>query len=295
MAHINEIKLRMKSIKETRQITRAMKFISAAKLKRARNQLEHTIPYFEKVKSIMADILLHSGKVDSIFFDVRAERECKKKAFLVITGDKGFAGGYNHNIIKFVEEHIENKKDVLLFVAGNVGKYYFAKNQYDVYMEFDYPVQNPTIYRAREIAELIMKLFSEGVFDEMYIAFTNMLSSVNSKPEIMKLLPLDYNALKQNLNIKEELDEDPEDILDYEPDPQTVFDLLVRKYLKGIIYGAFVEAFTSEQSARMIAMDNATSNADEMLRKLELAYNRARQAKITEEISEIVGGAEVIR
>ncbi|MFZ5986116.1 MAG: ATP synthase F1 subunit gamma [Bacillota bacterium] len=295
MANINEIKQRINSIKETRQITKAMKLISAAKLKKARRQLDQALPYFEKVKSTMADILLHSGKINNKFFDVRDEKEGKKKAYIIITGDKGLAGGYNHNIIRHVEEHLKGNKDALLFIAGNVGKYHFLKNKHNVYMEFDYPVQNPTVYRARDIADQILELFSKGVFDEMYIAYTNMHSTIRIEPEIMKLLPLELHTLKEELNITEDIEKNMDDSLGYEPNPEIVFDILVRKYVKGIVYGAFVEAFTSEQSARMTAMDSATANADEMLHKLGLYYNRARQTRITQEISEIVGGAEALK
>ena len=295
MAQINEIKLRIKSIKETKQITKAMKLISAAKLKRARKQLEHALPYFEKVRSTMVDILMHSAGIENKYFDLRNEKEGRKRAYLILTGDKGLAGGYNHNMIKAVEEHIKGDKDALLFVAGNVGKSYFAKNKYNVYMEFEYPVQNPTIYRARDISELILKLFAEGVFDEMYLAFTYMQSTMSVEPQIIKLLPLELHALKEHMKMSENIEDKVDDTIVYDPSPQDVLDILVAKYVKGVIYGAFVEAFTSEQSARMTAMDNATANADDMLAQLSLSYNRARQAKITQEITEIVAGAEAVK
>ncbi len=295
MAQISEIKGRIRSIKDTKQITKAMKLISAAKLKRARRQLDHALPYFEKVRSTMVDILMHSGDIKNNFFDLRDEKKGKKKAYLVLTGDKGLAGGYNHNMIKMVEEHLERDRDALLFVAGNVGKYHFSKNKYNVYMEFDYPVQNPTVYRAREIAELILKLFTEGVFDEMYLAFTYMRSTVSIEPQVIKLLPLELYALKEDMKIAENIEDKVDNIIVYDPSPQEVLDILVGKYVKGVVYGAFVEAFTSEQSARMTAMDSATANADDMLAGLSLSYNRARQAKITQELSEIVGGAEAMK
>jgi len=295
LAQINEIKLRIKSIKETKQITKAMKLISAAKLKRARKQLEHALPYFEKVRSTMVDILMHSAGIENKYFDLRNEKEGRKRAYLILTGDKGLAGGYNHNMIKAVEEHIKGDKDALLFVAGNVGKSYFAKNKYNVYMEFEYPVQNPTIYRARDISELILKLFAEGVFDEMYLAFTYMQSTMSVEPQIIKLLPLELHALKEHMKMSENIEDKVDDTIVYDPSPQDVLDILVAKYVKGVIYGAFVEAFTSEQSARMTAMDNATANADDMLAQLSLSYNRARQAKITQEITEIVAGAEAVK
>lgn len=295
MAQIHEIKLRIKSIKDTKQITKAMKLISAAKLKRARRQLDHALPYFEKVRSTMVDILMHSGEINNKFFDLRDEKEGKKKAYIVLTGDKGLAGGYNHNMIKMVEEHLEEDRDALLFVAGNVGKYHFSKNKYNVYMEFEYPVQNPTVYRARDIAELVLKLFAEGVYDEMYLAFTNMQSTISIEPQIIKLLPLELHALKEDMKITDNIEDKIDNIIVYDPSPQEVLDILVEKYVKGVVYGAFVEAFTSEQSARMTAMDNATTNADDMLARLSLSYNRARQTKITQEISEIVGGAEALK
>ncbi len=287
--------MRIKSIKETKQITKAMKLISAAKLKKARRQLEHALPYFEKVRSTMVDILMHSAGVENKYFDLRNEKEGKKKAYLILTGDKGLAGGYNHNMIRVVEEHLKGDKDALLFVAGNVGKNYFLKNNYNVYMEFEYPVQNPTIYRARDISELILDLFIQGVFDEMYLAFTYMQSTMSIEPQVIKLLPLELHALKEHMKITEDIEDKVDDIIVYDPSPQDVLDILVAKYVKGVIYGAFVEAFTSEQSARMTAMDNATANADEMLAQLSLSYNRARQARITQEISEIVAGAEAMK
>jgi len=292
MANMREIKLRIKSIKETRQITKAMKLISAAKLKKARQQLDQALPYFDRVKSILADILQHSGDLENPFFDIRPEKAGRKKGYIIITGDKGLAGGYNHNIIKAAESHIGDDPEAVLFIAGLMGRNYFQRRGYNVYPEFDYGVQNPTVYRAREIAELILDFFKKGELDEVYIVYTKMISSIKQEPEVMQLLPLELELLGRDLNISTTaIDES----LVYEPSPKAVFSILIPKYVKGIVYGALVEAFTSEQSARMSAMDNATANADEMLQKLNLYYNRARQAAITQEISEIVGGAEALQ
>ena len=299
MASMREIKLRMKSIKETRQITKAMKLISAAKLKKARQQLEQTLPYFNKVKCTIGDILIHSGTIDNIYFDLRDEKDNKKVGFVILTGDKGLAGGYNHNILKLAEEKIaETAADSLLFVAGHMGNNYFFKRNYNMFHDFDFPVQNPTVYRAREIAEIILDQFKKGELDEVYLIYTVMISTIKLEPQALKLLPLDPDALAADVaygavceikNVK--IDE----MFIYEPSVKDVFDVLIPKYIKGIIYGALVEAFTSEQSARMSAMDNATANADDMLQSLNLFYNRARQAAITQEISEIVGGAAALQ
>lgn len=319
MASIREIKLRIKSIKEERQITKAMKLIAAAKLKRARQQLDLTTPYFTKVKATIADILIHSSSIEdtlpdgiestivdnigktfadnieNAFFDDRADKKDKKTGIIILTGDKGLAGGYNHNVIKLADELIKEVENPLLFVAGHVGRNYFLRKHYNVYADFDYPVQNPTVFRSREIAEFILDLFRRSELDEVYMVYTDMVSAMKLVPRKLKLLPLNLAALREDIGYDENTQIKTDDIINYEPSPEAVFDVLISKYVKGIVYGAFVEAFTSEQSARMTAMDNATANADDMLQALNLYYNRARQAAITQEISEIVGGASALQ
>ncbi|HEX2926292.1 MAG TPA: ATP synthase F1 subunit gamma, partial [Ruminiclostridium sp.] len=291
--NMREIKSRIKSINQMRQITKAMKLISASKLKKARTQLEETLPYFNKVKETIADILAHSADVNSSFFDIKDLKEGKKKAYIVMTGDKGLAGGYNSNILKLAEREIgDNKKDALLLVAGNTGRSYFARKEYNVHTEFDYAVQNPTVYRAREIADIILDLYNRQEIDEVYIVYTQMVSAITLEPKVLKLLPLEIGALREDVKADEIVVDQK---IKYEPSESEVLNVLIPKYIKGIMYGVFVEAFTSEQNARMTAMDNATKNADEMLQKLNLYYNRARQAAITQEISEIVGGASALK
>lgn len=295
MASMREIKLRIKSIKETRQITKAMKLISAAKLKKARQQLEQTLPYFNKVKSTIADIIIHSGTIENIYFDVRKDKVDKKTGYIILTGDKGLAGGYNHNILKLAEDEIEKVPNYVLFVAGHMGRNYFYRKNFNMFNDFDYPVQNPTVYRAREIAEIVLEQFKKGKLDEVHIVYTLMVSSIKLQPMVTKLLPLDLEVVKEDIGMEEGANIKIDEMLNYEPSPKAVLDVLIPKYIKGIIYGALVEAFTSEQSARMSAMDNATSNADDMLQSLNLYYNRARQAAITQEIAEIVGGATALQ
>jgi len=294
MASMHEIKTRMKSIKETRQITRAMKLVSAAKLKKARKQLEQTLPYFDKVKQTMADILVHSSNIESPFFDFRHEKESRKKGLIVFCADKGLAGGYNNNIVKLAEERLKSFPDTVLFVAGYMGRRYFEQNGYNVCQDFDYPVHDPTVRRAYYMTDFIINLFRNEELDEVHLAYTYMHSSIKLEPRCIKLLPLDPEELMSELGIEKDARLENDFPIIYEPSPEAVLDILVQKYVKGILYGALVEAFTSEQSARMTAMDNATSNADEMLYELNLLYNRARQAGITQEISEIVGGAAVL-
>ncbi len=291
--NMREIQLRIKSINQMRQITKAMKLISASKLKKARAQLEETLPYFSKVRETIAEILAHSGDVESKYFVSGDQKTGIKKAYIIITGDKGLAGGYNSNIKKLAEQAIgQDKENALLLVAGNSGRSYFVKKEYNVHTEFDYAVQNPTVFRAREIADIILELYEKKQAQEVYIIFTQMVSAITLEPKMLKLLPLEISALRDDVEAKDiKVDEQ----IKYEPSPSVVLDVLISKYIKGIMYGAFVEAFTSEQNARMTAMDSATKNADEMLLKLNLYKNRARQAAITQEISEIVGGASALK
>jgi F-type H+-transporting ATPase subunit gamma len=298
MASMREIKLRIRSINETRQITKAMKLISAAKLKKARFQLDSTLPYFNKVKATIADILVHSGEFESQYFDLRSKIEGCKKAFFIITGDKSLAGGYNHNIIKLAENTIKECPNAKLYVAGHLGRTHFIKAHANVDKTFDYFVQNPTVFRAREISEFFLEKYQSGEIDEIIMLFTDMESSIKLVPKKIQLLPLEIETLKTEL--KDQKENNPasfkiDEVLQYEPSKTAVFDVLIPKYLKGMIYGGLVESFTSEQSARMTAMDNATANADEMIHHLNLYYNRARQAAITQEISEIVGGAAALK
>lgn len=295
MANMREIKLRIKSIKEERQITKAMKLIAAAKLKKARQQLDQTTPYFKKVKMTIADILMHSSSIENTFFDKRNDKTEKTTGIIVLTGDKGLAGGYNHNVIKLAEGLVKDSNKSLLFIAGHVGRNYFGRKNFNIFEDFDYPVQNPSVYRAREISDIVLNLFRHDELDEVYLVYTDMVSAIKLVPTVVKLLPLSLDDLKEDIGFDEDKQIKLDDMINYEPSPNAVFDVLIPKYVKGIVYGAFVEAFTSEQSARMTAMDNATANADEMLQSLNLYYNRARQAAITQEISEIVGGAAALQ
>jgi F-type H+-transporting ATPase subunit gamma len=294
MPRMREIKGRMKSIKETKQITKAMKLMSAAKLKKARQQLDKTLPFFKSIEETMADILAHSADLESKYFeDMQNPKESPKRAYIILSGDKGLAGGYNSNIFKLSEAHIGDKKDSLLFVGGHVGNAYFKKKGFNVCDKFFYPIQNPTVTRAREMSDIVLEYYNKGEVDEIFIIFTYMISNISLEPRVIQLLPLDLDELRRILGV-ENVHEQTDSSMRYEPSPKAVFDVLVPKYIKGIIYCSLVESFTSEQIARMTAMDNATANAEEMLDKLNLYYNRARQSAITQEISEIVGGAAVL-
>lgn len=291
MQSMSEIRHRIKAIRDTKQITNAVKLISAARLRKARTQLDQTLPYFEKVKLTIADILAHCGDIENRYFDVRHQKKGRNRGYVVFSADKGLAGGYNHNIFKTTCEQLTRYPNSKLYVGGHAGYLHFETKGYNIVKDFYFPVRNPTVFRAREISEYILKQFDTGKVDEVYIIYTYLVNTLRQEVHIMKLLPLDLGGIRMELGIDEQLYQELEECLIYEPSPEAVFDVLISKYVKGIIYGAMVEAFTSEQSSRMVSMDSATDNAEKMLKKLHAQYNRARQSAITEEISEITGAA----
>ena len=294
MTSEREIKERIKSIGDTMQITKAMKLVSAAKLKQARNQLERTLPYFERIELTIAEILIHDVHSENIYFDKRAEKKRKRNAYLILTGDKSLCGGYNNNIFKFAERYLKRDIDPLLLICGNTGKEYFKNRDYDLLEDFFYPIYSPTVNRARNIQEKIMELFREEKADNVFIIYTLLKNSFTLVPHAMRLIPLTFETLRKELGLKKIMERSFVGEFIYEPSMKEVFEVLIPKYVKGIIYTAFVEAYTSEQSARMNAMENATNNAEEMISDLKLVYNRRRQNMITQEITEIISGAEVL-
>lgn len=280
---------RIKSVKEIRQITKAMYLISTTKVRRARAQLEATLPYFRKIRETMSDILQHSPDITSHFIYRDIGNRPKQIGYIVITGDKGLCGAYNHNVIKEAVTQMSDKPNRSLFVIGEVGRHYFLSHGYTIDVEFLYTAQDPSIYNAREIADLMIRLYNQQLLDEIYIVYTEAVSGTKQEPRTLRLLPLETQRIM--------LDEDNDgirEIIKYEPSRHEVFKVLVPGYIKGLIYGALVESFASEHSARMLAMQTATDNADELLGDLTLVYNRARQNSITQEMAEIIGGANAI-
>lgn len=297
MANMREIRNRMKSIEDIKKITNAMYLISSSKVKKAKKNLIQTQPYFDRSLETMVSILERTAENDFAYFDDRKNipPEKRKKAFIVITADKGLCGAYNHNVIKIAEEKLENSEDTSFLVLGQIGRMYFkrkAKNNPKIHFEEDfvYTSQDPSIYRARAIAELISEKFANGDYDEVHIIYTEMTSSVDMESKVMQLLPLKRQSF---LRKAEEEDLTTHPYASFMPDAKTVMDGIVPIFLKGVIYSAMVEAFCAEQQARMSAMDNATTNAKDMLQDLSLMYNRARQAAITQEITEVVSGSQI--
>ena len=293
MASIKEIRTHIRSVEQTLKITNAMYLISSAKVKKARKQLSEVEPYFDQLARTILDIFRHSPELQHRFIEGHHKsREDRKTGFVVITGDKGLAGAYNHNVLKLAESYLERKKDSTLFLIGQMGRHYFEKKNIPIDGEFMYTAQDPTITRAREISNTLLNLYEDGALDEIYLVFTRSYSAMRMEPEIIKLLPLDRAMLSAHRGLSEA--DQYRDVVRYEPSPEAVLDVLVPGVVKGYLFSALVESFCSEQNARMTAMDSASESAREMLKTLSLEFNRARQGAITQEITEIAGGAEAL-
>lgn len=289
MASAKEIQDRMRSIKDTLKITNAMYMISSSKLKKSKKMLADTEPYFYTLQSEMSRILRHLPDMNSIYFKTNAEiPERKRKAgYIVITADKGLAGSYNHNILKLAEEELEKRDDYKLFVLGELGRHYFEQKGINIDKQFHFVVQDPSLSRARRIAEDLLKLYHENQLDELYIIYTTMVNAMQEEAQVAQLLPLKKTDFKILVPI-----DIPLEGLALKPSAEEVMDHIVPNYVVGFVYGALVEAFSCEQNARMMAMEGATNSAKQMLKELDIEYNRARQAAITQEITEVIAGAK---
>lgn len=289
MASAKEIQDRMRSIKDTLKITNAMYMISSSKLKKSKKMLADTEPYFYTLQSEMSRILRHLPDMNSIYFKTNAEiPERKRKAgYIVITADKGLAGSYNHNILKLAEEELEKRDDYKLFVLGELGRHYFEQKGINIDKQFHFVVQDPSLSRARRIAEDLLKLYHENQLDELYIIYTTMVNAMQEEAQVAQLLPLKKTDFKIPVPI-----DIPLEGLALKPSAEEVVDHIVPNYVVGFVYGALVEAFSCEQNARMMAMEGATNSAKQMLKELDIEYNRARQAAITQEITEVIAGAK---
>lgn len=297
MANMREIRERIASIQQILKITNAMYLMSSSKLKKARKSLEATEPYFYKLQETIESVLEHTPHTRQMYFDRRSDipPEKRKKGYIVVTADKGLCGSYNHNILKYTEQELAKSADIsncYLFVIGQVGRQYFMNrnrnsSKASVDGEFLYTTQNPTLYRAMEIAQLVIEKFENGELDEVYVLYTDMVNSNLQETRTVQLLPFERRHFGKS----------PDGTMrklpkaSFLPSPEEVMSHLIPNYAKGIIYGAMVEAFCCEQQSRMTAMDAATTSAKDMIKDLSLLYNRARQAAITQEITEVCGGA----
>jgi len=286
---MRDIKRRVRSVNSIKQITKAMELVSSAKLRRARERVERAKDYFETVRETMQDIL--ADIPPTVKHRYLEEREKKNSCYIVLTADRGLCGGYNANIIRLAVEDMQQKSGVSVITVGQKARDYFKKRNYHILEEYTGISETPTYFDAKQIAKKVLDLYEKQEIDEVYLVYTQFISTITQKPELFRLLPIEKNEEKPVEKQSGEVFE----YTDYQPSPESLLEYLIPKYVESVVYGALIEASASEQGARRVAMENATDNAEEMIDELTLSYNRARQAAITQEIAEIVGGAEALK
>lgn len=278
-----EIKGRIKGIGNTKQITKAMELVSSSKMRKRRIMLEKTRPYYNTVLESIKEVLENVN----INHPLLKERQVKKALYITINGDKGLAGGYNSNINRLVDNKFEDDKDsVSLITVGAKSRDFFKRRDYNIIESFVGISEEPEFSDAKKIGQLAMDLYLKEEIDEINVVYTDFITTLSYQPKILKLLPSE--------EIKKD-DNRARTIVDFEPTAEEVLEFLIPKYVESSIFGALIEASTSEQASRMTAMKAATDNANEIIDELNMVYNRARQSAITIELSEIVAGAEALK
>ncbi|MCR5214691.1 MAG: ATP synthase F1 subunit gamma [Eubacterium sp.] len=289
MANAREIKNRITSVRNTQKITSAMYLISSTKMRKAKEELNRTRPYFEKQESEIKRIFQTVIDIKSHYFYPKTGRKpAETYAYLIITADKGLAGAYNHNVLKMAEEEMARHKKVKLYVVGEYGRRYFQKRNIPIEQSFLYTAQNPNFTRAREITSILLEQYDTRQVDEIRVIYSDMENEISSTVKKVRLLPFDRREFWTDEEKKNKRD------MNYEfyPSVDEVLDRVIVGYVAGYIYGALVDSFSAEQNARMTAMNSANKNAEELLANLSVEYNRVRQAAITQEITEVAAGAK---
>ena len=304
MASMRDIKRRKSSVESTQQITKAMKLVSTVKLQKAKARAEQSAAYFEAIFNTVNSILAKSGNIDHPYLKAGAS---DKKAVIMITSNKGLAGGYNSNIIKMVSRDSRfTKENTVVYAIGKKGKDAMERLGYEIKKDYSDVIDDPLYNDAMSIQKDVLAAFEAGEIGEIYLAYTFFKNTVSHIPTLLKLLPvstetvsgneetgsLEENSEKTAVSVTEE----EKDIIpmNFEPEEDEALDMIIPKYITSLLFGAFVEAVASENGARMQAMDSATNNAAEMIDHLSLLYNRARQSSITQELTEIIAGADAI-
>ncbi len=299
---MRDIKRRIKSVNSTRQITKAMELVASSKLRRARERMETYRPYFSAVSGIAGEVL---GKSDAKSVFVEGSREIKKSLYIVVAGDKGLCGGFNSNTFKVqaAKEKANGDKENIIVPIGLKSVEYYSKRNYNILKSYQGIAETVTYAETKELSDEILKMYEAGEVDEVFIVYTQFVSMISQQTKIARVLPLAKDEFEENVA---KLTEESEsmigegggelfEVTTFQPNPEQFFELFVPQYVESFIYGALVESYVSEQGSRRNAMENASDNAKEMIDQLTLFYNRARQAAITQEITEIVGGANALQ
>ena len=288
MASMRDIKRRKSSIQSTQQITKAMKLVSTVKLQRTKQRAEQSKTYFDSMYKTVTSMLSKTGGLNHPYLKAG---DSEKKAVIVITSNRGLAGGYNSNVTKLITKGEFKKEDLVLYTIGKKGNETFRRMGYNVVWDNAEMIEEPKYDDAMKLSKEILTGFSNGEFGEIYLAYTAFKNTISHEPTLIKLLP--YEA-DESENVADKQDEDDNVLMNFEPKDEEALNLIIPKYITSLIFGGMVEAAASENGARMQAMDSATSNAEEMISSLSLMYNRARQGSITQELTEIVAGANAI-
>ncbi len=292
MASMRDIKRRKSSIQSTQQITKAMKLVSTVKLQRAKQNAEKSDDYFRCMYSTVQSILSRTGNLDHKFLKPGGKG---KKAVIVITSNRGLAGGYNSNVIKLITLGELRDEDLCIYSIGKKGKDALQK-YYEIKADYSDVIEEPVYADAMVICKEVLEAFEKGEISEIYLAYTAFKNTVVHIPTLLKLLPVETGGESDADPAVSSAEKQAEDkaLMNFEPEDEEALNLLIPKYVTSLIYGGMVESVASENGARMQAMDSATSNAEEMISGLTLQYNRARQGSITQELTEIIAGANAI-
>ncbi len=286
MASMRDIKRRKGSIQSTQQITKAMKLVSTVKLQRAKQRAEQSKAYFDCMYETVTSMLAKTSGLNHPYLKAGVSG---KKAVIVITSNRGLAGGYNSNIVKLITKGDFKKEDLEIYAIGKKGKDALQRYGYHIMEENSDIIEEPSYVDAMAISRKLLDAFAAGEISEIYLAYTRFKNTVVHEPTLLKLLPVeaaDSGDTAQETGSRA--------MMNFEPEDDEALDMIIPKYVTSLIYGSLVEACASENGARMQAMDSATSNAEEMIDHLSLMYNRARQGSITQELTEIIAGANAI-
>lgn len=284
MGSLREIENRIKSTKKTSQITRAMQMVSASKLSRAEFNAKAFVPYMEKIQEVTNAIAAGTSEGHPML----VSRPVKKTAYIVVTADRGLCGGYNSNIIRAVSNTISerhsSKEDVLIFAIGRIGAEFFSKRGFNMVDSVIGLSDHPSFAEIKDIASKIVSMFTEGTYDEVYMYYTHYINVISKDVTEEKVLPLTDIAQEEEAISSYE----------FEPSGEAILEVLLPQYAESLIYGALLDSKASEHASSMTAMKSATDNAGELIDSLTLQFNRARQAAITQQITEIVGGVAAL-
>ena len=287
MAQLRDIKRRIGSVQSTQKITRAMELIASSRIIKAQQRVDAARPYAEEMRKLMASVAKNAGSIDH---PLLKQRDSVGTVGMILIGaDRGFAGAYNSNVIRAAERDMRDHAETRLFVAGKKAISYFRFRGYDLTHSWQGMSDQPGIEDARVVAKAAATAFTDGEVDEVRIVYTKYVSALTQRPAVLKLLPV------PRTDLDEETDDGPGANYVFEPDPEDILGYLLPRYIEGAVYQGMLEAAASEHAARRRAMKAATDNADELIEGLTRVYNQARQAEITTEIMEVVGGAEALR